>query len=101
MGKEVEWVIATDSRKANELLFMVDRAKQKKSFWSNRLDDVFVFTDYEAAKAKVAELKFNNPRVMQLAMARKAIARDGVDLLVLLERKIAAECQSWDHGKDY
>jgi hypothetical protein len=65
------FVIVTDSRKRDEVLFMVDRAKQKASFWSNRLDDVLVFKNRGAANDKVRELRFNNPRVMTLGDAQK------------------------------
>ncbi|RQS79775.1 hypothetical protein [Burkholderia seminalis] len=60
------FVIATDSRRNDELLFMVDRRKQRASFWSNRLDDVFVYRDRAAAEAKARSYRFNHPRVMPL-----------------------------------
>ena len=42
-------------------LFMVDRAKQRASFWSDRLDDVKNFQNFETAKAALSKLRFNNP----------------------------------------
>lgn len=57
------FVIITDSRCKDERLVMVDRSKQKKSFWSNRLDDAFVFSDREAAIRKAKSFRFNSPRV--------------------------------------
>lgn len=66
----MSYVIATQSRNCNELLFMVDRAKQRASFWSNRLDDALTYQYKAAAQAKVATLKFNRPQVMTLAEAQ-------------------------------
>jgi hypothetical protein len=43
------YVIMTDSRKCDEALFMVDRRRQRRSFWSNRLDDAFVYANRRAA----------------------------------------------------
>lgn len=65
----MKYVIATDSRFSDEVLFMVDRKKQRASFWSNRTDDAFVFADKGAAQAKCRSLRFNNPRVMPLTDA--------------------------------
>ena len=64
------WVVATDSRKRDELLFMVNRRIQRASFWSNRLDDALVYRNAEAARQKARSLKFNNPRVIKLSTAR-------------------------------
>lgn len=64
------YVIVCDKRdSAYEVLFMVDRNKQKLSFWSDRLDDVMKFVEYRAAVAQVRKLKFNNPRVVTLSEA--------------------------------
>lgn len=60
------FVIATNSRKRNETLFMVDRSRQKASFWSNRTVDAFVFADKAAADRKAKSLRHNNPRVISL-----------------------------------
>ncbi len=71
MSSGNRYVITTDSRKKDEVLFMVDRNKQKKSFWSNRLDDVFIFNDLSAAKRVCDGYKYNNPRVLTLNDASK------------------------------
>jgi hypothetical protein len=64
------FVIATESQKGcGELLFMVDRRKQKLSFWSNVLDDVFVYQDLKAAQLKAKSYKYNRPQVLSLAEA--------------------------------
>lgn len=68
------YVIASDSQRNDETLFMVDRRKQRASFWSNRLDDVLVFADRGAADRKAASLRFNRPRVMTLYAARSDAA---------------------------
>jgi len=46
------------------LMFLVDRRKQKKGFWSNYLDDVLVFNSHDAAIRQLQTLKYNNPRIM-------------------------------------
>lgn len=69
------FVIATDSRKRDEKLFMVDRRRQKASFWSNRKVDAFVFADKAAAGRKAKSLRHNNPRVISLKEAQ-AIVRE-------------------------
>jgi len=78
------FVIATDKRGYPEVtLFMVDRRIQKKSFWSDRLIDVFVYGDRKAAERKSSSLKFNNPRVMTMTEAEEVeecrIFSDGCD----------------------
>lgn len=94
-----KFVIATDSRRCDELLFMVDRSKQRKSFWSNRLDDVFVFSDRDAAKAKCRTLRFNNPRVMTLKDAWKY--ERVVENARMHEQAMSdSEC-GWDAHKSY
>lgn len=65
------YVIATDSRRKNEVLFMVDRRRQRASFWSNRTFDAMVYADKTAAKAKAGTFRFNRPRVMTLADAQR------------------------------
>jgi len=71
----VKFVVATTSRRnPGETLFMVDRAKQRASFWSNRLDDVYAYDDRAAAERKAASLRFNRPRVLSLQDAASIVA---------------------------
>jgi hypothetical protein len=65
------FVIATDSRKNKDTLFMVDRKKCTLSFWSNSLVSAFLYSDVAAAKQKAASFKFNNPRVLSMTEAKK------------------------------
>jgi hypothetical protein len=65
------YVIATQSRRREETLFMVDRAKESRSFWSNHLTHVFVYASREAAQARAAGLIFNSPCVLSLEEARR------------------------------
>lgn len=65
------YVIASESRQEDELLFLVDRSKQRASFWSDRLDDVLVFADKAAALRKAGTLRYNEPQVMSLQEARE------------------------------
>jgi hypothetical protein len=65
------YVIATDSRRKDEVLFMVDRNRQRASFWSNRLDDAMKYGYKAAADQKAAKLRFNNARVLTLRDAAR------------------------------
>lgn len=67
----VMYVIAADSRRKREVLFMVDRSRQRASFWSNRLDDAFRYADKAAAQHKAMQLRFNRPRVLTLQDAMR------------------------------
>ena len=65
------FVIATDSTAHHDtVLFLVDRRKNTKGFWSHRTENVLLFDAEGAAKAQAARFKFNNPRVMTLDKAR-------------------------------
>jgi hypothetical protein len=69
--KAGQWVIACSKRgDPRTTLFMVDRRKQWGSFWSDRLTDVFIYTNRGAAESKAASLKYNTPRVLTLDEAR-------------------------------
>ena len=58
-------------RRHGDTLFMVDRKKQRKSFWSDRLDDVLVWKDEKAAQRHADTLKFNDPQVIPLEKAER------------------------------
>lgn len=71
MNAEHLFVIACDKRDdSSTTLFMVDRRIQRASFWSDRLDDVFIYNLRGAAERKAKALRFNSPRVLSLAEAR-------------------------------
>lgn len=63
------FVIAVDSQSKKEALFMVNRSIQKKSFWSNRTCDAFVYRLYSAAAHKCKTLRFGKPRVLTVNQA--------------------------------
>jgi len=89
------FVIATYSFKNAETIFMVNRHVCQKSFWSRTLDDAFVYASRAAADKKVAQLQYNNPRVLPLEEAR-----------LIASRQVAAESdedddQGWDAHKNY
>jgi len=68
------YVIASDDPgHMGMTLFMVDRSKQRKSFWSNQLTDVLVYQDKDAAKEKAAALKYNSPIVLDWNEAKAAL----------------------------
>ncbi len=73
------FVIATDSRKRDETLFMVDRCRQKASFWSNQTVDAFIFSDKGAADRKAKIFKHNNPRVLTLEAAQAIVRENELD----------------------
>lgn len=93
------FVIATDSRHRDEVLFMVDRNRQRASFWSNRLDDAMKYGDKAAADQKATKLRFNRPRVLTLQEAARiageqARRRD-------LEQAMADGEAGWDGHKGH
>lgn len=70
------YVIASDSPlHPGTVIFMVDRRKQHKSFWSNSTEDVFTFADRDSAVRKARKLQFNNPRVLTLGQANRISAK--------------------------
>lgn len=99
MDKLPQFVVITTSRKRDEILFMVDRAKQRASFWSNRIDDAFCFGSKSAAEAKAASLRFNRPRVMPLADARQLSLAQGNERE--LEAAMSAGEDGWDGHKGH
>ena len=92
------YVIATSGRYREETLFMVDRKKQKKSFWSNRLDDVFIFLDRGAAERKAASLTFNSPEVLTYREAQQIDHEQDRDRMEQ-EALDAMEGDGWDAHK--
>lgn len=98
------YVIACNSRTKTEVLFMVDRRKQKKSFWSNGITDVFVYANHGAATTKASSLRHNNPRVLTLTEAQ-AIATKQAKLRIADENQrvhevgLAAIEDGWDGHK--
>lgn len=68
----MSFVIACDKRDdPSTTLFMVDRRRQRQSFWSDRLDDALVYRRRVDAQLKVARLRYNSPRVLPLEEARE------------------------------
>jgi len=57
-------------------LFLVDRRKEKRSFWSFNLDNAFILLTKEVADFHVSMLKYNNPRVLDWAQAQVALANN-------------------------
>ena len=99
------FVVATHSRQGAETLFLVDRTKQRRSFWSNRTVDALVFPEKADAEAKARTLKFNNPRVIPWETAhRLATAVAKTAKLRAQERErwaILGEIgEGWDGHKD-
>lgn len=90
----MEYVIAATSRiDPSKVMFMVDRTKCKKGFWSFSLDDAFLYKCKKAAQAKADSLKFNSPRVYCLQDAISiALAQQPDD--------DHDEDQSWDAHKN-
>lgn len=68
------FVVATDDPgHPGVTLFMVDRRKEKRSFWSFNLSSAFILNTREVALLHVNRLKFNNPRVMSWDEAQTAL----------------------------
>ena len=89
----MEYVIAATSRiDPDKVMFMVDRGKCKKGFWSFSLDDAFLYKCKKAAQAKANSLKFNNPHILPL---NEAIT------VALSQQPFDDEAdQSWDAHKN-
>lgn len=69
------FVVIADGQSKQETVFLLDRKKQTRAWWSNRLDNVLVYREQRVARHKAASLQFNNPRVVTYAEALQ-IARD-------------------------
>lgn len=93
------YVIATDSRRKDETLFMVDRNRQRASFWSNRLDDAMKYGDRSAAQQKAAKLRFNQPRVLTLQDAARIAGEQA--RATEHEQAMSDDEAGWDGHKGY
>lgn len=93
------YVIATDSRRKDETLFMVDRNRQRASFWSNRLDDAMKYGDKSAAQQKAAKLRFNQPRVLTLQDAARIVGKQAREREY--EQAMSDDEPGWDGHKVY
>lgn len=96
----MSFVIATNSRRRNEILVMVDRSKQRRSFWSNRTTDAFIYADRSAAEHKAASLRYNAPRVLSLAEARRLSKNDQLERARELDRIYEAGMDCTESGWD-
>jgi hypothetical protein len=85
------FVIATDSRHRDEVLFMVDRNRQRASFWSNRLDDAMKYGDKPSAQKKATKLTLQDAARIAGEQARH---RD-------LEQAMADGEAGWDGHKGH
>lgn len=93
------YVIATDSRRKDETLFMVDRNRQRASFWSNRLDDAMKYGDKSAAQQKATKLRFNRPRVLTLQDAARIAGEQAREREH--EQAMADDEAGWDGHKGH
>ena len=96
----MSFVIATNSRRRNEILVMVDRSKQRRSFWSNRTADAFIYADRSAAEHKAASLRYNAPRVLSLAEARRFGESDQLESARERDRIFEAGMSCVESGRD-
>lgn len=94
----MSYIIACNSRNNNDVLFMVDRSKQHKSFWSYKLDDALKLKSLEIAKQKVAKLKYNSPRVITFEDAKELERLNIIDKINFCEDP--GDDEYWN-GKDY
>lgn len=67
-GAPAMYVIATDSRYRDEILYYADRTKTEHH-WTNRADFAFQYHNPVAAADRVKTFKFNNPRVIPASEA--------------------------------
>ena len=92
--------IACDARKGGKLgietLFLVDRNKTKRSWWTS--DDFYLIRWYEhkeAALSKAACFRFNNTRVLDRETIRAMIEQQESEINNNLDSD-----QSWDAHKN-
>ena len=96
------YVVACDKRgQSGTTLFMVDRARQRASFWSDRLVDVLVYSERGAAERRAAGLRFNRPRVLTLEQARAAAAANPFHGCSVDEACIDEGPEGWDDHKGW
>lgn len=68
------FVVATDDPgHPGVVLFLVDRRKEKRSFWSFSLTSAFILATKEVADFHVSMLKYNKPRVLNWEQAQAAL----------------------------
>lgn len=92
------FVIITDSQKNEEILFMVDRRKQRKSFWSNSLKDAMIYSNRIAAEQKAKQLLHNNPRVISLSETNEILRLQQLDKLY--DEGFSSLESGWDGHKE-
>jgi len=69
------WVVATDGRRGNKTLFLIDRSQCKNKWWSEEVCLAMKFNKLSAAEIQASKIRYNNPRVIHLNEA-KEIADD-------------------------
>lgn len=97
------FVIAADSRfNPGETVFMVDRNKSKKAFWSPSSVYALVYDNLQAAAKKCATLRFNNPRVIPLDRASSISLKQYVErnIMDVHEAGMDANEAGWDGHKN-
>lgn len=77
-------------------MFLVDRGRNKRKWWTYDLDEAIIFRKPEAALFQLRKLNHNNPSVISYKSAKliELNQRDIVDV-------IDDHDQSWDAHKDY
>ena len=69
------YVVLTKGRN-NMFLFLIDRTKTKKCWWSYDLHDVMIFHKHSAAQIQASKLKFKSPEVITIEEAKRLSAQN-------------------------
>lgn len=87
----MSYIILTDSRQnKGEKIAMADRSKTKSQWWTQRPELAMVFKNRDAAEAKRATIKFNNPQVwtvekgsVRLGQVEKTISASSIEVALI------------------
>lgn len=104
----MSYVIVCDSRfDAWFKLFMVNRTKQRRSFWSDRLDEVMTWTSQREAQKVCNALKFNSPKVVTYSEAHSIFMKHNLPMILekendrIHEQAMADSELGWDGHKSF
>lgn len=63
------WVIVSDSQYGDEKLFLVDRTKVRKKWWTLKLNEAVKFRDKSQAEKQISKIYLNRPKIVTLEEA--------------------------------
>ena len=86
------WVVVSNSQYGDEKLFLVDRTKVQKKWWTLNLNEAVRFKDRSQAEKQVSKLHLNSPEVISMGEAFKISEKNReIELLRDLERSVYSD----------